>query len=701
MVLFCMDFFYKKIRVTTIIMVLYFCPCSLTLGQTKNEVVSTYINNLTDIWDELNLKTFNSSIIDSSLSLKSEPFKIEENSHYNNRNSLQLRLNQLQQNISKKDVGLSAIVNYQENLKSPIVDPEEIVVFKRRAIVGIDWDILNNGLYANRIKNKVLKLNYASLVKKQEQDNLYIFQNKQTSQIISYFNIKKIEILEERKKLNTKQTLIIEKLWAIKHITKDNYLKAIQNTTDINAQYNLYQSYNDANPLKKSSIDFELPILEVNINMLLQKANITSFDSTFIDASQISKYQASYIKDVSLKAYTRYNYYDVYNSNQPNRSFVSVGMNLSLPLTFNQKDKKEYYLTQHLLANSIQTVDSVDFQTLILNTYYEYQYKLKQFKNLYHKRLVFEELLRTERVKQQLGDMEFNPNTALFILDDYWSNAIELIDIKQDLYKILLSIKTKLPAVNVSDYTIPLNLSNLNIASSNPAFKAVYVWSDAFKNHSQTVIKEYCKVNEFSPLLVSYSTTKSYIAQLNTFINDNYASQIHLLIGSNKLLQTGLKGYLDTLKNNIKLTHIKGLHIDIEPHTLPDFKENKEQQFKNYLQVLKQAKVFADNNRLELSVSIPLNYPEDVLLELNAICNRVYLMAYENVDVDFIIRKTTEEKAIFKNKCVLVLRTKDFENRTNMDQAYKKLGFDKTAYHDLDDLIKFDNQSINVKESNR
>ena len=682
-------------------MVLYFCPCSLILGQTNNEVVSTYISNLTDIWDELNLKTFNSSIIDSSLSLKSEPFKIEENSPNNNHRRLQLRLNQLQQNITKKDVGLSAIVNYQENLKSPIVDPEEIVVFKRRAIVGIDWDILNNGLYANRIKNKVLKLNYASLVKKQEQDNLYIFQNKQTSQIISYFNNKKIEILDARKKLNTKQTLIIEKLWGIKHITKDNYLKAIQNTTDINAQYNLYQNYNNANPLKKSSFDFELPILEVNINQLLQKANITSFDSTFTDASQISKYQASYIKDVSLKAYTRYNYYDIYNSNQPNRSFISVGMNLSLPLTFNQKDKKEYYLTQHLLANTIQTVDSVDFQTLILNTYYEYQYKLKQFKNLYHKRLVFEELLRTERVKQQLGDMEFNPNTALFILDDYWSNAIELIDIKQDLYKILLSIKTKLPAVNISDYTTPLNLSNLNIASSNPPFKAVYIWSDAFKNHSQTVIKEYCKVNEFSPLLVSYSTSKNYLAQLNTFINGNYTSQIHLLIGSNKLLQTGIKGYLDTLKNNINLTHIKGLHIDIEPHTLTDFKENKAQQLKNYIQVLKQAKVFADNNRLELSVSIPLNYPEEVLLELNTICNQVYLMAYENVDVDFIIRKTTEEKAIFKSKCVIVLRTKDFENRTNMDQAYKKLGFDKTAYHDLDDLIKFDNQSINVKESNK
>ncbi len=668
-------------------------------GQNKDEIVSSYIKSLTDTWTELNTKSFSSFIIDSTLSLKSEPFKIQENTEINNQNQLQLRLNQLQQKINKKDIGLHATVSYQENLKSPIVDPEEIVIFKRRAIAGLDWDLLNNGLYENRIKNKILKLNYAALEKKQLTDNLNAFQNKQIVQIISYFNSKKIEILNARKYLNNKQTPIIEKLWAIKHITKDNYLKLIQNTTDINAQYNLYQNYNQVN-IEKGNFAFELPILDLNIQQLLQKINYSPVDSTMIDAVEVAKYQASYLKDVSLKAYTRYNYYDVYNAAQPNRSFISVGMNLSLPLAFNQKEKKEFYLTQYLLSNKNQTTDTLDAQLVVLNKYYEYQYKLKQFKNLYHKRLVFEELLRTERVKAQLSDFEFNPNTALFILDDYWSNAIELIDLKQDLYKILLDIKIKVPGANIVDYTSPLNLSNLNIASSNPPFKAVYVWSDAFKNNSQTVINEYCKVNEFNPLLISYNSTKIYIQQISEFISKNYTTPIHIMIGSNKLLNSGIEGYLDTLRANINFSQVKGIHLDIEPHTFSDFKENKEQYFKKYITVLKQAKQFADNNKIELSVSIPLNYPDEVLNEINAACNQVYLMAYENMDVDFISRKTAEEKAILKNKCVLALRTKDFENRTSMDEAFKKLGFEKTAYHDLDDLIKFDNTSINVKGEN-
>ena len=665
----------------------------------KDEIISGYIKDLTVLWENSNSKTFDSYIVDSSLSLTSEPFKINGESAHNQQKELLLRYNKIQQTINKKDIGLKYTLNYQENFNSPVADPIEIVVFKRRAVTGIDWDILKNGFYDNRTKNKILKLEYDALEKKQISASLNAFQTKNTEQLIRYFNEKKIEILDSRKKLNKEQTITVEKLWSIKHITKDDYLKAIQNTTDINAQYNLYKNYNEAQLTNKPKFDFDLPILDIDLAKLFQNVSVTPLDTSVANPNaEIAKLKSLYVNDISLSTYARYSYYDVYNPDQPNRAFMSLGMNLTMPLTFNQKEKREYYLIQNQLANQKQSSDNEDIQINLLNHYYEYQYKLKQFKNLYHKRLVYLELLRTERVKQELNSLEFNPNTALFILDDYWSNAIELLDLKQDMYKILLSIKTKLPAVNTSEYTKPLNLNNLNISSSNPPYKAVYIWSDAFKNNSQTVINEYCKVNEFNPIIISYNTTKIYGQQLYEFISNNYASKIHLMLGSNKLLNTGLVGYLDTLKNNIKLSFIKGIHLDIEPHTMPGFKENKEKFFENYIVVLKQAKKFADDNKLELSVSIPLSYPENVLEEINKACNNVYLMAYENVDLDFINKKSSEEKAILKSKCVLALRTKDFENRTEMDQLFKKSGFEKTAYHDLDDLIKFDNSSINVKE---
>ena len=690
---------FQKGHISLLLLISFFSSHLCAFSQNQNELVSGYINNLTAIWEANHTKTFDSFIIDSAIILKSDPFKIQSINSKENYQNLLLQLNKIQQKINKKTTGLHATVNYQENFNSPFVDPEEIVVFKRRAIAGIDWDIINNGFYENRLKNKILKIEYENLSKKRIENNLAVFQSKYKEQIIRYFNDQKIQILDARKILNELQSDIIEKLWSIKKITKDNYLKAIQNTTDINAQYNLYKNYNDIELDDKEKLTVELPILDIDVSQLFKPTNSLLHDTIANENdSKISKLQSSYIRNISLKAYTRYNYYDVYNSSSPNRSYVSVGLNLSAPLSFNKKDKYEFYMLQQKISNYKTDDSKDDTQLNLLNNYYEYQYKLKQFKNLYHKRLVFLELLRTENVKAQLSDLEFNPNTALFILDDYWSNSIELLDIKQDLYKILLHIKSQKTGLNLTDFTKPLNLGNLNIASSNPPFKAVYVWSDAFKNNSQVVINEYCKVNEFNQILLSYNTTKLYLQQVSEFISKNYTTPIHIMIGSNKLLQHGISGFLDTLSKNINLKLIKGIHLDIEPHTMPGFKENQGQFFLKYIQILTQAKQFADANKLELSVSVPLNYPENVLEEINKTCNKVYLMAYENIDIEFIKRKTVEEQKILKNKCVLVLRTKDFKTRTEMDAHFKLLAFDKTAYHDLDDLIKFDNTSINKKE---
>ncbi len=688
----------KRYKPFSLIIGLILCFQFQNKAQPNDELVSSYIKNLSDIWVEMNPRTFDAFILDSSLTLIADPFKLVPTSNKDLRKEMLLRSNILQQSINKKDLGFHFTVNYQENFKSPIADPEEIVIFKRRAIAGLDWDILKNGFYDNKVKNKVLKVDYDLIQRKKYSDNLNKFQSIQTEQLIRYFNEKKIAILNTRDSLNLLQTSIIEKLWSIKHITKDNYLKAIQNTTDISAQYNLYRNYNQAEIANKQKFEFELPLLDINLASLLQKSNIESIDSNLAYYQQNAKYKSSYINDISLKAYTRYNYYDVYNSNQPNRTYVSVGMNLSVPLAFNQKDKKELYVIQSQLANYKAEVSQQDFQANLLNHYYEYQYKLKQFKNLYHKRLVYLELIRTERAKYLLTDLEFNPNTALFILDDFWSNSIELLDLKQDLYKILLSLKTKLPDVNISEYTNPLSLNNLSIASSNPPFKAVYIWSDAFKNHSENVINEYCKVNEFNKLLISYNTTKVYLQNIKQFISKNYTSSIHLMIGSNKLLNNGIVGYLDTLKQSINLKQIKGIHLDIEPHTQPNFKENQVELFIQYIKILKQAKQFAIDNKLELSVSIPLSYPENILQEINKVCDNVYLMVYENINEEFVNRKCAEEVAIFKDKCVFALRTKDFKDRNEMDLYFKKMKFKKTAYHDLDDLIKFDNSSINAKD---
>ncbi|MFL5752051.1 MAG: hypothetical protein ACJ76F_01485 [Bacteroidia bacterium] len=666
----------------------------------KDSIISGYISNLTNTWLKFVPTDFSELL--SSSAVKAPDLFNSSSPQNNSYKNLLLRSNYVKQRIYRKDVGLKFTAGYQENLKSPVADPEDVVVFKRKAMFGVDWDLLNNGYYDNRLKIKMLRNDYKSIEKKQYYNSLTHYQMQNTEQLIHYFNSKKIKVLEAREQLNKEQMSVIEKLWSLKHVTKDDYLKALQNRTDISSQYHVYKNYNDASGLFNTSnaYDFEAPVLDIDIAMLFERANIMSVDSAIYYENSNNLYQASYLKEMSLKAYARYNYYDVYTPGISNRSFISVGMNLGMPLAFNRKEKQEYNAIQYELLKEKNKTETEDLQFVLLNHFYEYRYKLKQYANLLEKRDVYGELLRTEKVKQQLGDLEFNPNTALFILDDYWSNTIELLDLEQDMYKILLAIKLKLPDIHLDEYThpyVPMRRDTM----INSGFRAVYIWSDAFRNNSLTVINEYCSLNEFSPILVSYHPGKAYLQQLREFIGKNYTKTIELMIGSNKLLNGGLSSYLDTLKLNMNLTFIKGIHLDLEPHTAPDFKENKEAGFAKYLDRLNEAAQFTKANKLSLSVSIPLNYPENVLKAVYEKCSTVYLMAYENTDPDFIKKKSAEEVALGKEKTVLALRAKDFKNRVEMDEHFRKLGFRKIAYHDLDDLIRFDNQSINNNQENK
>ncbi|HEY1038587.1 MAG TPA: hypothetical protein VGF30_04240, partial [Bacteroidia bacterium] len=464
----------------------------LAQPNTKTDsTISGYIHELYSIWDKYNTETFDQLLNDRSkkeTNVKSDAAVTV----LNRRSQLLLKRNLLQQTIYSKDLGLNIVAGYQRNTSAPFLDPEDVIVFRQRAQFGLDWDLLKGGLYDNRRKIKTLK-NEAEFIKHSDfvvkSSRSYLISGEQ---VVSNFNKRKIVVLKKRKEVNTQQMEVIEKLWAYKHITKDDYLKALQNKTDINGQFELYSSFSEiASKLDIQPNDtLETPLLDIDFEKLLKKINyIQQISDTTLPASIIenAKNESKYLREVGLKAYARYNYYDVYATNIANRTFMSFGLNLSMPLAFNQKEKKELYIVNKQLEFDQQQVKSEPgVEYLLLNYYYEYRYKLKKYFNLIEKRNAFAELVRTEKVKKEFGDMEFNPNTALFILDDYWSNAVELLDLHQDMYKVLLNIKEKVPNSEIADFTFPVTIKEdmKDSTFSNPDVKAIYIWSKTLVNNT-------------------------------------------------------------------------------------------------------------------------------------------------------------------------------------------------------------------------
>jgi len=690
--------------------VLGLCKTFAQPDKKLDSLVSDYINGLTELWNKNRGINF-SSLLETEDPFTKQFYSLTSSSPLAAKNSLQnellIKRNKLQQRIYKKDVGLSLGGAYQENLGTPFVSPDEAVVFRRKFQVGLEWDILKGGLFDNRNKIKALQNDIVFL----ESGNSKSFNPQQSSlqyytRIIAWFNIHKIAILNTRKELINSQNQIAKVLWELKQLTGDAYLKSEQHKTHINTQYKLYNSYNeDSKKIRgNDSVIFTPNLFDLDFGKI-----ITHIDSLKIRSDSFVVYEKphpglnNYYNEMSLKAYTRYNYYDVFNNASVNRNFISFGLNLSAPLTFNSKEKNEiddinYKLKFFQYNNASATNESMNTEYFILNLLYEYRYKLNQYFTLLEKRKLFEELLRTEKVKQKMGDVEFNPNTAIYILDDYWANAIEIMDLHQQLYGTLLNICEKVPTLNINSVIKPINKSDyIGITAANPS-KSIYIWSKSFKEHGAAFISDYVKLNSFTDLLISYRSDKNYVSELNDFINNSGAYKIHLMIGQNKLLGYSMQPLLDSMKANISPAKIHGIHLDIEPHTMADFKENKEEYFTKYLTLLNESEKFARANNLKLSVSIPLNYPENILNNIFSKCDRVYLMAYENVSPDFIAKKTEEEKQTGKSKIILALRAKDFETRDGMEKLFSGLGITNIAYHDLESMYELDKKSIQVKE---
>jgi hypothetical protein len=673
-------------------------------------LVSGYIADLTTIWNKNRALNFDEMLFTyktlqkQDLKLKSA-VPVAKNPH---QHKLLQRRNQLQQDVYRKDLGFSIGGAYQENLGVAIFSPEDAVVFRRKLQIGLEWDILKGGFVENRTKVKALKNDAVFL----QDDNVSMASGggstlQYFTRIISYFNVNKIAILGKRLEMIEEQEKIARSLWDMKQITGDAYLRSLQHKTHIHTQYNMYKGYNvDSKKIKgNDTVSFYPALFDIDFGRLI----------TYIDSLKISNDSLlgrkipypklnNYANEMSLKAYSRYNFYNVATSGDANRSFVSFGLNVSAPLAFVSKQKNEIdeinYKLKYLAQNNDAAVNASDnTEYYLLNLLYEYRYKLNQYFTLLERRKQLEELIRTENVKQRMMDVEFNPNTAIYVLDDYWDNSIELLDLHQQLYGILLNIYEKVPSMDINCVISPIDMNKYSGNVSTLKTKSLYIWSKSFMEHSATFISDYVKVNEYTDLLVSYRSDKKYIGELVSFIQSNPSYKYHLMVGQNKVLDQGIGGVLDSLKQIINMKAISGLHLDVEPQAADDFKENKDAYFAKYLVVLDEAKKFASANGLQLSVSIPLNFPENVLSKIMEKCDKVYLMAYENVNPEFIIKKTAEEKSAGPTKLVMALRAKDFETRDQMEKLFALLGIENIAYHDLETMYLLDKKSIQVKEN--
>jgi hypothetical protein len=684
---------------------LFLLSCILLPAQENSDsIVSSLILKLNKIWDTHHSKIHAGiSFSDDGDSTKPDPFRLKTADNTNFRlNELLIKAKQKQAAIYRKSIGLDILGNYTENFNSPFYEADDNVVFKRRMQAGLDWSIFDNGWYENKLRAKQqefeMKALKQTLYKAARAKNF----NQVKSAIFFSFNKLKTDLLNQRMELNEIHSKEAEKLFQLKQMTRENYLKIQRNKTDILSQLNVYKSYNDAikNNLNTAPQELYLPLIDIDLDKIFLASSQPETDSAWYYKIKKQELEYNRLRDLNLHAQLKYNYFDVYNVQNNNRHFVSFGLTFGLPVQFVRQPKEELLEIEKEMIRLQSDQSSAEANYIVLNLCYEYRYKLKQYLNLLEKRADHYELVRVERVKHEFDDLEFNPSAALLLLDDIYKIDLELLDLKQDLYRHLLEISDKLPQLDIEKAIRPVDLQE-----KNPPVKAVYVWSKALDSLGADFIAEYCQLNNFNRIIISARPEKSYMKKVNELISKT-AADVELLIGKNKLLEKGgALAYFDSIKGMTDLSKVKALHLDIEPHAMDGFATAKDLLFGQYKKLLSIASDFTRQNKIALSASIPLSYPDDVLKTIDSLCDLIYLMAYENTNEDFIFKKSAEERKIALKRLVIAQRTKDFSNKVELNEKLKalieKTGIKNYAVHDIDDLVKMDEKMINADEKEK
>lgn len=606
-----------------------------------------------------------------------------------------------QKAYAKKQLGLNLRADALQNSQTVFTDVEDNILYQRRYLIGLEWDILKNGFLQ---RNSQLKsIDFQEQVTSIEQKNAVPLKSSvPRTACIAYFNTKKIQLLEARLKTLKSYLPYLEQLFYAKQITLEDLFASQSRLVETHEQLDLYKNYNNQLQLGyiNNLFDLSAPVFDINDSIFFGALkNAVIEDTANIRSLQeaIAQTDNKWYNELTLRAYTRMNIYDLYSSLNPYRSFFSFGINFSMPLVFSHHEKAQVDLLKW--EKDHQRVKQSSNERLLeqANSCYEYRFGLNKLLLLQEKEKQIREAIRVERTKNQLKESDFNAMHGLKLMDDLAQIQLEEIGMRQVLYLKLIDLHEKNdPSLNDSWLTQLEPLKSDAFPENN---RTVYAWSKAFTN-DPGVLAAFTEYNRFEKVLLAVGETDSLISKKNEFVRLISTADIEVvpLVGNNKLLfAEDYTKQLTAILDAYSLWNFKEIHLDIEPHTQDNWKEDEAKAFDNYLEKLKETKTLCTKNGWLLSIAIPISYDSTQVQACLEVVDEVHFMCYENVKATYLSRKLAPYKP-YGNRIHIALRTEDFQDRYTLEQFINHLstneGFVQFDYHDLSRLIQWDLEQL-------
>lgn len=691
------------------LLVLYLALClfpAVSFGQQdKDSQISTHIKTLENVW----LKYKNIAVEKPAagyLSAAKNVFSNNRDDQAFSEAALNKALKKAQAYRLANNPGMEFSAGYSTNYNNGEIE-EDNINYHQRMLVGFDWNLLRNGLLDNRLKSERLQ-NEAVIIDLESSRKVFDKDiSSRYSQLLYRFNKEKIQLLEKRKQIVDEKQSAMNRLMQLNALTQLQLIKVNQSVADINGMMHLYRTYNELYEMKNGNDSLQtaiLPLIDLNFDEIFKASNgLNNSQDSILKLQEINtNLENSWLSRVGLRASVRYNYYDI-TSSEKARDFFSAGIGVSIPISTGSGLIKREKLAQSELDKAKFNKSDGEIFSEQLSYYYEFRYKLMQYLNASEKINELKEMLRIERLRQQYHDAEFNPVHALDLLDQLLSMRVDMVDMKQQMYLKLLRLAAYNTDVNISDHLKIISVDSLEMAFNDYFLKkSIYVWSSSVEAITPQYIAEFLSKKGIDRAIVAVKQSDITGTDYNDLARllKGYNINVSVLMGNNQLVnktKTELLAFLEATLLKLGKQNMQAIHLDVEPHTLPDYKTKEAIYMQKFTAMITVVKQFCVKNNLQLEVSVPLYYSADVYKKLYTDCNRVYLMSYEQKNIETLSRKIAAIVGDNNIRTTIALRTEDFSNGSELDNFEKQLsdktGINSFAIHDLQRLLRMEKAS--------
>lgn len=358
--------------------------------------------------------------------------------------------------------------------------------------------------------------------------------------------------------------------------------------------------------------------------------------------------------------------------NQGRGSDVSAGVWVSLPLSQLERDRQEELTPWLAGLGADRAVQHWERVTDARSAYLDLREQLDRVIQQHYRYTRAHERARRSMVEYQLTPEQADVSLAVARMRDLLDAAIEMAEAKEVLYRRVLEVFARAQVDLRMEALRPVPLPAVQ-DRRRPGGRLLYLWSESFNRQPNPVLLSFLEAKGVDRVALS-GGARMDTGKVSTFIRqaEQRGIAVEVVEGAPRwALPEYHARAITAVRRAADATG--AVHLDVEPHTLPEFKAQEERFLDGYVALLGKLRAELGPD-VRLTVAVPMHWPLKTYRELSPYVDGVYLMAYGEPRIGHLLQRLRPALSILPHdRLRLVVRASDFEDEWQLEHTLEAL----------------------------